>query len=152
MDAVPLGRGLGQPPIRWTHLSSTSASTSRARPSPRRPHPRPRPTGRAATHRRQPPRWSGFAALAAWLTDHGAGSDDVLVCLEFMGVIGEALCYWLYERSFRVVVEDAAKVRRAMPVSGAKTDALDAQRIADYAVVSSTSSGGGRPPRPSWSR
>ena len=76
----------------------------------------------------------GFAALAAWLTDHGAGSDDVLVCLESTGVYGEALCYWLYERSFRVVVEDAAKVRRAMPVSGAKTDALDAQRIADYAA------------------
>lgn len=76
----------------------------------------------------------GFAVLAAWLADHGAGPDDALVCLESTGVYGETLCYWLHERAFRVVVEDAAKVRRAMPVSGAKTDALDAQRIADYAA------------------
>ena len=76
----------------------------------------------------------GFTALTAWLADHGAGPGDVLVCLESTGVYGEALCYWLHERRFRVVVEDAAKVRRAMPVSGAKTDALDAQRIADYAA------------------
>ena len=76
----------------------------------------------------------GFAVLAAWLADHGAGPDDALVCLESTGVYGETLCYWLHERAFRVVVEDAAKVRRAMPVSGAKTDALDARRIADYAA------------------
>ena len=76
----------------------------------------------------------GFAALAGWLSDHGAGPGDALVCLEATGVYGEALCYWLHERGFRVVVEDAAKVRRAMPVAGAKTDALDAARIADYAA------------------
>jgi transposase len=50
------------------------------------------------------------------------------------GVYGEALCYWLHGRGYRVAVEDAAKVRRAMPVTGAKTDALDARRIADYAA------------------
>ena len=76
----------------------------------------------------------GFAALAAWLADLGAAPNQALVCLESTGVYGEALCYWLHDRGFRVVVEDAAKVRRAMPVAGAKTDALDAQRIADYAA------------------
>ena len=76
----------------------------------------------------------GFAALAAWLAEHGAGPGDALVCLESTGVYGEALCYWLHDRGFRVVVEDAVRVRRAMPVAGAKTDALDAQRIADYAA------------------
>ena len=76
----------------------------------------------------------GFAALAAWLAGHGAAPDQALVCLESTGVYGEALCYWLHDHGFRVVVEDAAKVRRAMPVAGAKTDALDAQRIADYAA------------------
>lgn len=76
----------------------------------------------------------GFAELAAALADHGATPETALVCLELTGVYGEALCYWLNARGFRVVVEDAAKVRRAMPVSGAKTDALDARRIADYAA------------------
>ena len=47
---------------------------------------------------------------------------------------GEALCYWLHDSGYRLAVEDAARVRRAMPVAGAKTDALDAQRIADYAA------------------
>jgi transposase len=68
------------------------------------------------------------------LASLGAGPDHALVCLESTGVYGEALCYWLHERGYRVVVEDAAKVRRAMPVAGAKTDALDARRIADYAA------------------
>ena len=76
----------------------------------------------------------GFAALAAWLADHSAAPDQALVCLESTGVYGEALCYWLHDHGFSVVVVDAAKVRRAMPVAGAKTDALDAQRIADYAA------------------
>jgi len=76
----------------------------------------------------------GFAALAAWLAEHGAAPSDALVCLESTGVYGEALCYWLHDHGFRVVVEDAAKVRRAVPVAGAKTDSLDAQRIADYAA------------------
>ena len=77
---------------------------------------------------------AGFAALAAWLAEHGATSEVALVCLESTGVYGEALCYWLDGAGFRVVVEDAAKVRRAMPVAAAKTDALDAARIADYAA------------------
>ena len=76
----------------------------------------------------------GFAALAAWPADHGAGPGDALVCLESTGVYGEALCYWLHDHGFRLAVEDAAKVQRAMPVAGAKTDALDAARIADYAA------------------
>lgn len=76
----------------------------------------------------------GFAALAMWLAEHEARPESALVCLESTGVYGEALCYWLHDHGYRVVVEDAAKVRRAMPVAGAKTDALDAQRIADYAA------------------
>ncbi|WP_420454152.1 IS110 family transposase [Rubrivirga sp.] len=76
----------------------------------------------------------GFAALAAWLAEHAVAPDQARVCLESTGVYGEALCYWLHDRGFRVVVEDAARVRRAMPVAGAKTDALDAARIADYAA------------------
>lgn len=76
----------------------------------------------------------GFAALATWLTEHGAGPDAALVCLESTGVYGEAFCYAMHERGYRLAVEDAARVKRAMPVSGPKTDALDAARIADYAA------------------
>ena len=76
----------------------------------------------------------GFSRLAAWLAEHEAAPDQALVCLEATGVYGEALCYALHERGYRLAVEDAARVKRAMPPSGAKTDALDARRIADYAA------------------
>ena len=76
----------------------------------------------------------GFARLIAWLTEHDAAPDRALVCLESTGVYGEALCYAMHERGYRLAVEDALKVKRAVPPSGAKTDALDARRIADYAA------------------
>lgn len=76
----------------------------------------------------------GFAELEAALQALDTSPAEVLVCLEATGVYGEALCYWLHARAYRLSVEDAAKVRRAMPVAGAKTDALDARRIADYAA------------------
>jgi transposase len=76
----------------------------------------------------------GFADLAAWLVEHEAAPDQALVCLESTGVYGEAVCYGLHGRAYAVAVEDAAKVKRAMPVAGPKTDALDARRIADYAA------------------
>ena len=76
----------------------------------------------------------GFAAFDEAIRSLGASTDNTLVCLEATGVYGEALCYWLHGRGYRVAVEDAARVRRAMPIAGAKTDALDARRIADYAA------------------
>lgn len=76
----------------------------------------------------------GFAEFDEAIRRLGASTDNTLVCLEATGVYGEALCYWLHARAYRVVVEDAARVQRAMPVAGAKTDALDARRIADYAA------------------
>ena len=90
-----------------------------------------RPVGKPLAVANDP---EGFETLAAWLAEHDAAPEAALVCLESTGVYGEALCYWLHGAGFRVVVEDAAKVRRAMPVAAAKTDALDAQRIADYAA------------------
>ena len=151
MDAVPLGPGLGQPPLPWTLLSSTSASTSRARRSPSRSR---RPPAKTPSRSRRSVANDpdGFAALAAWLAEHGAGPETALVCLESTGVYGEALCYGLHERGFRVVVEDAAKVRRAMPVAGAKTDALDAATDRRLRGPVLDELRPWAPSRPSWSR
>ena len=76
----------------------------------------------------------GFDALATWLGKHGAHPQQALVCMEATGVYGEALCYWLHGHGYGLAVEDPARVQRAMPVAGAKTDAADARRIADYAA------------------
>ena len=132
MDAVPLGRGLGQPPSRMDaprfYVGVDVASETLAVALTRGPR---QPVGAPLAVANDP---DGLVALADWLAEHGAGPESALVCLESTGVYGEALCYGLHERGFRVVVEDAAKVRRAMPVAAAKTDALDAARIADYAA------------------
>ena len=135
MDEVPLGLGL---PLRLSApdpmdapqlyvgidvASETLAVVATAGPG--------QPSAAAFTVANDP---DGFAELDRVLTALGASPDGVLVCLEATGVYGEALCYWLHARAYRVVVEDAAKVQRAMPVAGAKTDALDARRIADYAA------------------
>jgi transposase len=76
----------------------------------------------------------GFTEFDETLRVAGATVQNAIVCLESTGVYGEALCYWLHSHGYCAVVEDAAKVHRAMPVAGAKTDALDARRIADYAA------------------
>src|SRR5690606_28131028 len=77
----------------------------------------------------------GFGALADWLAGHGATPDAALVCLEATGVYGEALCYAMHGQGYRLAVGDPATMRhRAMPVAGAKTDAVDSRRIADYAA------------------
>ena len=131
MDAVPLGPGLSAPdpmdaPTFYVGVdvaSETLAASLTRGPS--------QPVAGPFTVANDP---DGFAALAAWLAEHDAVPSQALVCLEATGVYGEALCYWLHERGYRLAVEDAAKVKRAMPVSGAKTDALDARRIADYAA------------------
>lgn len=138
MDAVPLGPGFEQP----SKLMNSPLAPSSVRfyvgidvasetlavavtPGPGRP------TAAAFTVANDP---EGFAELDGTLRELGANAQNALVCLEATGVYGEALCYWLHGRGHRVVVEDAAKVRRAMPIAGAKTDALDARRIADYAA------------------
>lgn len=138
MDAVPLGPGFEQP----SKLVNTLLAPSSVRfyvgidvasetlavavtPGPAQP------TAAALTVTNDP---EGFAEFDEAIRSLGANTDNTLVCLEATGVYGEALCYWLHDRGYRVAVEDAAKVRRAMPVAGAKTDALDARRIADYAA------------------
>ena len=132
MDAVTLGPGLGQPPPPMDqpefYVGVDVASETLAVALTRGPG---RTAAKPLAVTNDP---DGSAALAAWLAEHAAAPDQALVCLESTGVYGEALCYGLHDHGFRVVVEDAAKVRRAMPVAGAKTDALDALRIADYAA------------------
>ena len=132
MDEVPLGRGLKtytamDAPSFYVGIdvaSETLAVSVTAGPG----HPGAVPV----TVANDP---DGFSTLEEHLAAHGAKPEQTLVCLEATGVYGEALCYWMHGRGYRVVVEDPARVRhRAMPVAGPKTDALDARRIADYAA------------------
>ena len=55
-----------------------------------------------------------------------------MFCLEATGVYGEALCYYLCSRGFRVAVEPPLKVKRAFQQSAHKNNTVDARQIAEY--------------------
>jgi transposase len=74
----------------------------------------------------------GFEELQRWLHDRGANKTSAVICLEATGVYGEALCYYLTSRGYRVAVESPVKVKRAFAQSGPKSDAVDARQIAEY--------------------
>jgi transposase len=74
----------------------------------------------------------GFEELREWLSEHKVTADNAVFCLEATGVYGEALCYYLSSRGFRVAVEPPVKVKRAFAQSAHKNDTVDARQIAEY--------------------
>jgi transposase len=74
----------------------------------------------------------GFEDLMAWFQERGVSQKNAAVCLEATGVYGEALCYYLSSRGFRVAVESPLKVKRSFAQSGPKNDTVDARQIAEY--------------------
>lgn len=75
----------------------------------------------------------GFRSFEQWLASHKVTLRNSVVCLEATGVYGEALCYYLAAKGYRVAVEPPLKVKRAFDQSGHKTDAVDSRQIAEYA-------------------
>ena len=74
----------------------------------------------------------GFDELAEWMKERGINKEKSVVCLEATGVYGEALCYYLISKGYRVAVESPLKVKRAFAQSAHKNDMEDARQIAEY--------------------
>jgi transposase len=74
----------------------------------------------------------GFDELAEWMKERGITKEKSAVCMEATGVYGEALCYYLISRGYRVAVESPLKVKRAFAASAHKNDTMDARQIAEY--------------------
>jgi transposase len=74
----------------------------------------------------------GFDAFAVWMKEYRITKEKSAVCLEATGVYGEALCYDLISRGYRVAVESPLKVKRAFAASAHKNDTVDARQIAEY--------------------
>ena len=55
----------------------------------------------------------GYDKFIAWLTQIQATRSNAVICIEATGVYAEALCYFLYEHHYAVILEDALKVKRA---------------------------------------
>lgn len=76
---------------------------------------------------------TGFESFHQWLHQAGVTPAASVLCLEATGVYGEALCYWFAAKGYQLAVEPPNKVKRAFPLKGHKTDAVDCRQIAEYA-------------------
>jgi transposase len=74
----------------------------------------------------------GFDELSGWMKEQGITKENGVICLEATGVYGEALCYYLIGKGYRVAVETPLKVKRAFAQSAHKNDTVDARQIAEY--------------------
>lgn len=75
----------------------------------------------------------GFHTFEHWLQQQQCTPEQTVICMEATGVYGEALAAFMVVQGYRVAVEPPLKVKRAFAPSGPKTDAVDAQQIAEYA-------------------
>ena len=72
-------------------------------------------------------------AFLAWLIEHGCTAESSLICVENTGVYSEMLLYRLHAAGWSVALVEPLRVHRALGKARGKSDALDSQRIAEYA-------------------
>ena len=75
----------------------------------------------------------GFKELHAWFKQNKIKPEDMIICMEYTGVYGESLCYFLHNLKYSLAVEPPLKVKRAFKIDGHKTDPVDSLQIAEYA-------------------
>jgi transposase len=78
---------------------------------------------------------SGFTELGTWVARYSGG--PVHACLEATGTYGDAVALFLYDAGYTVSIINPAAMRAyaASQLTRAKTDAVDAARIADFAAT-----------------
>lgn len=76
----------------------------------------------------------GISTFTNYLASQGCCKETSVICMESCGVYAETLCYLLTIAGWQVAVEAPQKVARAMPPNSAKTDSIDAWRIARFAA------------------
>lgn len=77
----------------------------------------------------------GFIALKKWLKEVTSKQiDRLFLCIENTGLYDDALLHYLFEEGFAVCLENASNIKRSVRDNRGKTDKLDAQNIAIYAL------------------
>jgi transposase len=74
----------------------------------------------------------GFAVFDEWMRSQHLDTQQTIICVENTGVYSEHLCYWLHSHGWTVVLEHPQRLKTTF-TARSKTDALDAQQIAEYA-------------------
>lgn len=78
--------------------------------------------------------YKGIKSLCKWLKEQGSTFENTLVCLEHTGMYGKLIIKCLMIEKFSLWVEMSLKIIRSIGVQRGKTDKVDAQRIAFYAL------------------
>ena len=74
----------------------------------------------------------GFAAFVAWLKSHRLTPRFSVIGMETTGVLSQKLCTYLHAATWRIVVEDAARIKRSLSSARPKNDTADSRAIASY--------------------
>ncbi len=76
----------------------------------------------------------GIAKFTNWLATQGCKTESSVICIETCGVYAETVCYQLKSANWNIAAEPPHKIARTAQANSAKTDKIDAQKIARYAA------------------
>jgi transposase len=97
---------------------------------------------------RFPNTYEGFERLACWLSDHGADRSQTKLISEHTGRYGEHLLRWTTTNEWAHAVVKTTALKKVGNEHHRKTDAVDAEELADYGVRFSDKISLTRSPKP----
>ena len=76
----------------------------------------------------------GLNAFAKACVKHDINVEKALLCFENTGLYGSLLAHWAVEHKYNVWIANPIAIKRSLGMVRGKSDRLDAQRIASYAM------------------
>lgn len=78
----------------------------------------------------------GYQKLKRWMKQHGNDDHEcTLFCMEHMGIYTRNLVKYLMSRGGKVWLESSLHIKRSSGLTRGKSDKIDAERIAKFAMV-----------------
>jgi transposase len=78
----------------------------------------------------------GYIKLKRWMKQHGNDDHEhTLFCMEHMGIYTRNLVKYLMSRGGKVWLESSLHIKRSIGLARGKSDKIDAERIARYALL-----------------
>jgi transposase len=89
--------------------------------------------------------WGFFRKISL---EHKAGKNNVFICVEKMGIYNTFLCNVVTKRKLQLCQESPLRIKKSLGIQRGKNDAVDAVRIARYAISHFSQLKIWHPPRP----
>ncbi|WP_258105899.1 IS110 family transposase [Marinoscillum sp. MHG1-6] len=78
----------------------------------------------------------GYVKLKRWMKQHGNDDhEQTLFCMEHMGIYTRNLVKYLMSRGGKVWLESSLHIKRSIGLARGKSDKIDAERIARFALI-----------------